>query len=32
VRGAGHLKVDKNPELQARAISLVMQVLAEPSS
>jgi len=32
VRGAGHLKVDKNPELQARTISLVMQVLAEPSS
>lgn len=32
VRGAGHLKVDKNPELQARAISLVMQVLGESKS
>lgn len=31
VRGAGHLKIDKNPELQARAISLVMQALGEPA-
>jgi pimeloyl-ACP methyl ester carboxylesterase len=32
VRGAGHIRLDKNPELQARAISLVMQVLAETSA
>jgi thioesterase domain-containing protein len=32
VPGAGHIKLDKNPELQARTISLVMQVLAESSS
>lgn len=29
IRGAGHLKLDKNPELQARAILAVLQVLAE---
>lgn len=31
IKGAGHIKLDKNPEFQARAISLVMQVLAESS-
>jgi Thioesterase domain len=31
VPGAGHLKVDKNPELQARAMSLVMQALGDSS-
>jgi thioesterase domain-containing protein len=31
IKGAGHMKLDKNPELQARAISLVMQALGEPS-
>lgn len=30
-RGLGHLKVDKNPELQARTISMVLQALADPS-
>lgn len=29
VKGAGHIKLDKNPELQGRAISLVMQALGE---
>lgn len=32
VPDSGHLKIDKNPEYQARAISLVMRVLAGPSS
>jgi pimeloyl-ACP methyl ester carboxylesterase len=31
VPGAGHLKVDKNPELQARAMALVMQALGASS-
>ena len=29
VEGAGHLKIDKNPELQARVTALVLDVLAE---
>lgn len=29
IKGAGHISVDKNPELQARTISLVMQVLGQ---
>lgn len=29
VKGAGHLKIDKNPELQTQAIKLVLDVLAE---
>jgi pimeloyl-ACP methyl ester carboxylesterase len=29
VKGAGHISVDKNPELQAKTISLIMQVLAK---
>ena len=32
VKGAGHLKIDKNPELQARAIALVMKALGKSSS
>jgi hypothetical protein len=32
VKGAGHIKLDKNPELQARAISLVMQALGGQQS
>jgi pimeloyl-ACP methyl ester carboxylesterase len=32
MQGAGHLKVDKNPELQARAISAVMQALGASTS
>lgn len=30
-RGRGHLKVDKNPELQARTVSVVLQALAGSS-
>lgn len=29
IEGAGHLKIDKNPELQARVAALVLAVLAE---
>lgn len=31
IKGLGHIKLDKNPELQARTISLVMQALGESS-
>jgi hypothetical protein len=31
IKGLGHIKVDKNPELQARTILLVLQALSESS-